>query len=1731
MATGENTGETAEITLKTKLIQLGRARDKSDNVLKGGKEHVIRRHIETLKESLTEVSKWHRTVEAEKITSKEEVGEIDQWSNEIEKHIEEADQTIGLLEQWLNDTQVKREDQQRQERMNFELKLEEAKIKLKAEHKKVEAPSSEISSSASGNIQARLPKLTITKFDGTYADWPRFWGQYSETIDKSSTLPVTKFSYLRELLCEKAKKAIEALPYTAEGYNRALAILKDRFGKDSEVIKAYVKEILDLPYTPSSNPKRILEFYEKLTYSVQSLETLKKLDAVNGTVSMTLEKLPNIRGDLVRNDSKWEEWNYVQLTEALRLWTRRNPVEAKQDDPNKRERRNQYHLQTQQGKSKQKRVCVYCNSESHRSTECDSILTLDERKRLLATKKLCFNCTGPSHRASECRSTSTCRHCNKRHHTSICNAPKESKPEAAMTARKQEDQEVIYPIVLVEVEGIKTHALLDTGAGSSYASTNLINALKKRPKEVKTKRIEMMLTSSTTRIEIYSANLKSLDHKFDMNVELSKVDKPELMSVKNPRYAKLLDKYSHLRGAKLDDPDNRPEIPIHVVLGASDYAMIKTTTAQRVWLPGQPVAEKTLLGWTIMSPGREEVDSPILLTKSANTDYEQLCALDVLGLADSNENDQQTVYQEFKEQLRRNDAGWYEAKLPWKGNHPPLPTNETGSKRRLDHLIRKLEQTDQYERYDEIIREQLQLGIIEAAPEKATGKEFYIPHKGVTRNDVESTKLRIVYDASAKESNSHPSLNDCLHPGPPLQNHLWDVLVKSRTYPILVTADLKKAFLQIRIMEEERDSLRFHWKHPNTSEIEVYRFTRALFGLTCSPFLLGGVINQHLDNWEERYPEIVKELREAIYVDDLMSGGTTVEETEQKKAAVVEVFEDATFSIHKWHSNAPELEPTNEVQTEPEEITYAKSKLGGVDQPEGKLLGLPWNRQQDTLSVTLTKPFGTTTKRGILSKLAKIYDPLGLVSPTTLVGKLIYRDVCDAKLPWDASLPQPLTKRWKEWNDSLETFTVPRSLAPHRQSVSEVTLHGFGDASSRGVCAVVYAVVNQGEEITQELVCAKSRLAKRNLTIPRLELISGHMAANLVANAQAAFSNQRVTLHCWLDSTVALYWINDQGEYHQFVANRVNKIQQHNQITWHHVPTTDNPADIGSRGGNVVNNELWRKGPTWLSNPSEWPPDKRLEATAETKAEAKVIKEILAVATIEPDIFDELLDKYQLSKVLRIGAWIYRFISNCKKDSREREVGPIKTSEIKQQQLWWILRVQREAEGDLHFRTDQIQLNLQPNEDQVLECRGRIIGEYPIYLPDSHPFTAKVVFQAHMATIHGGIGITMTKVRERYWVPRLRRLIKKIMRACHGCKRFHAKAYQDPPPGSLPTTRTQGTTPFQVLGVDFAGPIRYSLKSKKEAKAYLALYACSLTRAVHLDLVKSLTAPEFIISLKRFIARRGRPELIYSDNAATFQAAAKWVKEVREDEKLNDLLANLSIEWRFNLSRAPWWGGQFERLIGVFKSAFRKSVGNSTLNWTELEEVVLDIENTINNRPLSYVEDDVELPVLTPSSILHINPTYIPELDSHRIPEKDLRKRAKYLRKCKQAMWNRWTREYIRSLREQHRLTEKKDTSYRNVGDIVIIKEDQKPRNVWKLAMVKQLITGRDSVVRAVRLKTGNAKRAIQHLFPLELSCDAEEPSQLNPGAPEYNPRPRRQAAAVASQRIQEIVRQENEEH
>jgi len=272
--------------------------------------------------------------------------------------------------------------------------------------------------------------------------------------------PVTKLTYLRELLDDRVRKTIEALPNSPEGYNRAKEILEERFGKESEIVKAYLKEIIDLPHTPTANPRKILEFFEKLSYNVQALESLNRLSHVNGMVSLTLEKLPTIRGDLVRNDPEWEQWDFIKLTNALRPWTRRNPVDDFKPEPEtfKKQEKPQHAFQTQQRKSHLRR-CVYCDGNNHRSSECPSVSSTEERKKFLITEKLCFNCTGP-HKSSESWSVTNCQNCKKRHHTSICETPPRSyNPDRVLTTPDPVNKEVTYPIFLVELDNIKTHAL------------------------------------------------------------------------------------------------------------------------------------------------------------------------------------------------------------------------------------------------------------------------------------------------------------------------------------------------------------------------------------------------------------------------------------------------------------------------------------------------------------------------------------------------------------------------------------------------------------------------------------------------------------------------------------------------------------------------------------------------------------------------------------------------------------------------------------------------------------------------------------------------------------------------------------------------------------------------------------------------------------------------------------------------------------------------------------------------------------------------------------------------------------------------------------------------------------------------------------------------------------------------------------------------------------------------
>lgn len=313
-------------TLETKLTQLRITTERTHEILEKVEEEAITRHQTVLRTIVNDVENLRLAVEAEKIAEKEDLTE---WSAEINK-LADADSHIRATKQWLEDNRRKQQTAEREEKLQFEMKLMETKLKLQAEYET--GKKGERSSQSNENMigmQAKLPKLVISKFNGEYMDWARFWGQFTENIEKTAVPPITKFAYLCELLSAKVKHTVEALPFTPEGYNRAKTILQERYCKQSEIVKACTREILDLHVIYNADPKKIHEFSEKLMYCVQALETLKKLDQVNGAVSLTLEKLPGIRGDLLRTDPDWEKWDFARLAEALKQWTRRNPVDAK----------------------------------------------------------------------------------------------------------------------------------------------------------------------------------------------------------------------------------------------------------------------------------------------------------------------------------------------------------------------------------------------------------------------------------------------------------------------------------------------------------------------------------------------------------------------------------------------------------------------------------------------------------------------------------------------------------------------------------------------------------------------------------------------------------------------------------------------------------------------------------------------------------------------------------------------------------------------------------------------------------------------------------------------------------------------------------------------------------------------------------------------------------------------------------------------------------------------------------------------------------------------------------------------------------------------------------------------------------------------------------------------------------------------------------------------------------
>ncbi|MCG8622720.1 MAG: transposase family protein [Proteobacteria bacterium] len=269
--------------------------------------------------------------------------------------------------------------------------------------------------------------------------------------------------------------------------------------------------------------------------------------------------------------------------------------------------------------------------------------------------------------------------------------------------------------------------------------------------------------------------------------------------------------------------------------------------------------------------------------------------------------------------------------------------------------------------------------------------------------------------------------------------------------------------------------------------------------------------------------------------------------------------------------------------------------------------------------------------------------------------------------------------------------------------------------------------------------------------------------------------------------------------------------------------------------------------------------------------------------------------------------------------------------EIAEAERVWIIQSQSKLTQDTQFDIWRKLFGLFLDEKGIWRCGGRLENAaipYGTKHPEQAPFfITLVVRNAHERVLHNGVKNTLTKIRSNIWIVGERSFVNSVLHNCVTCRRFEGKPYQNPLPPPLPTFRVSEDPSFSSPGVDFAGPLYIKQAGSTASKVWICLYTCCTTWAIHLDIVPDMSTQTFINNLNRFCARRGLPCQFISDNGKTFKATAKVMETIVSQKDVQQYLSQVRVKWSFNLEKAPWWGGVFERMVCSRKRCLRKMIG------------------------------------------------------------------------------------------------------------------------------------------------------------------------------------------------------------
>lgn len=1188
-----------------------------------------------------------------------------------------------------------------------------------------------------------------------------------------------------------------------------------------------------------------------------------------------------------------------------------------------------------------------------------------------------------------------------------------------------------------------------------------------------------------------------------------------------------LAQYSHFDAIPISTYENATP---QMIIGL-EYSklMVSLDTREGDW--SEPLACKTRIGWVVQGPNSANVNLNRSQRYSLNmcecqADDQSLHQLvnDIFSIENLGVKIPEKVLEPKEEARAKNilettitkKRNHYEVGLLWKADDIDLPNSYYMAKRRLECVESKMKKDPILaQRMRDYIQDFIEKGYIRKLTEKERNlkgpRTWYLPIFPVF-NPKKPEKLRVVWDGAAKVEGV--SLNSVLLTGPDLLEPLPDVLRRFREKKIAYIGDLKEMFHQIFVAEPDQDSQRFLW-HDDFDKLEQepdeYILTVDSFGLRCSPTTAQFVKNKNAEKFKKKYPDAAKAIIKGHYVDDMLENSHTVDEAAKLLAEVQFVHSHAGFEMRNFISNSKELLQLINGTTE-----CGNKSLEKDPKEIERVLGMYWNTTKDTFTYSLkfvksnynSENF-RPTKREILRTVMSIFDPLGFLAHFVVRAKIMIQEIWRTRLGWDDETPTSVKEKWIEWLQQLplvEETHIPRLYSNRMspQPAKSIQLHLFVDAGMEAYAAVAYFRVEDDYGVDTCIVGAKSKVAPiKPMSVPRLELQGAVLGTRLVVNIMK--SHYDLTIEkaiIWCDSRTVLSWLHsDSRKYSQFVIFRVAEILELScNMEWRWIPSSENVADEATKSKNKAelhSSARWFVGPEFLHKPEcDWQFELE-EPEFETKEE---LRAVYAMSHFVVPI-DEFIDFNRFSnwsRLVRATAYVLRFVHNAKSRIEQRNSGPFSSEELILAESFIYRKAQYDSFQDelviiRHNATATVdkQKEFDKNsvirtcsayldENGVMRIMGRIDActsvststKRPIILDKNHHVTRLIAHFYHKKYKHLNHQTVLNEMRQKYWIPSLRSVINGMRTSCQKCKNSSALP-QIPEMAPLPPERLAvNTQAFTYAGVDYFGPILVVV-GRSTQKRWGVLFTCLTSRAIHLEVAYSLETSSCIMAVQNFIAHRGQPRKIYSDNGTNFHGADNELREEfkkLDQSRIQEEFTTTEMSWSFIPPKASHMGGAWERMIGIVKKCMDDVISIRHPTDEVLNNLMKLTMNIVNSRPLTYVSlDSPTEEVLTPNHLLFgsSNGMKPPGDFTNADALKNTWKTAQVMA---DKFWRAFVLQYLPTLVKRPKWFQK--VKPLRIGDIVLIVDENFKRNTWPKGMVVEVFKDKAGTVRSGKVRT-----------------------------------------------------------